>query len=122
MPRTISITFTVLRLSSLFFSGGESPGNPSVENNIVAGNNVLEGASHYVKKNLSCLHAARSAFIQAESSERIKRALSKNTRQTVQVFNRATMFSIGRIVFFLDQLRFLARSPVLFLSDMVGHL
>ena len=65
---------------------GESPGNPSVENNNVAGINVLDGASHYVKKHLSCLHAARSAFIQAESSERIKRALSKNTRQTGQLF------------------------------------
>ena len=33
---------------------------------------------------------------------------------------RATMFSIGRIVFGLDQLKLLGRSPVLFLSDMGG--
>ena len=39
------------------------------------------------RKHLSCLHAARSAFIQAESSERIKRAFFKNTRQTGQLFN-----------------------------------
>ena len=39
-----------------------------------------ESANKVIKNNLDALHKAREAFIQAENSDRIKRALNHNTR------------------------------------------
>ena len=60
---------------------------PALDSNI---NNM----SSIFSNHLSALHAARRAFTAAESSERIKRALAKQTRQSRQ------FFEIGEKVFF----------------------
>ncbi|XP_078490921.1 uncharacterized protein LOC144747058 [Ciona intestinalis] len=59
-----------------------------------------------VGAHLSALHAARKAFISAESSEKIRRALRKQTRQTGNVF------AIGDAVYYKRDDSPLWRGPV----------
>ena len=66
---------------------GQNPNNPSVENNVTSRNGDIKSTTDYVRKHLNCLHEARKAFILSDSSERIKRSLSKNTRKNGQRFS-----------------------------------
>lgn len=58
---------------------GQNPNLPSV---LIDKPPALEGTtkSEWVAKHISTLHAARKAFIEAEFSERIRRALRKQLR------------------------------------------
>ena len=58
---------------------GRNPNLPSIFTNMLP---ALEGTtkSHVIEKHLNTLHASRKAFMEAESSERIKRALRRQIR------------------------------------------
>lgn len=58
--------------------------NPNIPTILIDKPPALEGTttSEVVKNNINGLHAARQAFIKAESSEKIRRALRKQTRPT----------------------------------------
>lgn len=58
---------------------GKNPNFPSVLDNKVPANNI-ECTSRVLELHLNTLHTARQAFIKAEASEKIKRALSRKTR------------------------------------------
>ena len=73
---------------------GQNPNMPSVlSDNLPA----LEGvsSSQLVMNNLNAMHAARSAFVQAESSEKLRRALRHKVRT-----DNASEFSNGDLVLY----------------------
>ena len=64
---------------------GNNPNLPSVLYNQLPAHEEVK-VSETVLKHLNALHSARRAFIKAESSERIKRALKHNVRVSEEVF------------------------------------
>ncbi|XP_055898556.1 uncharacterized protein LOC129928366 [Biomphalaria glabrata] len=61
--------------------------NPNVPNILQAKLPALEGSTSEVfQKDLTALHEARKAYIQSESSERIRQALRSKVRASEQVF------------------------------------
>ena len=58
---------------------GRNPNYPSVLANKPPGNN-MECISEYIAQNLNAMHSARQAFIQQESSEKLRRALNRKSR------------------------------------------
>ena len=62
---------------------GRNPGFPSVLSDNIAAL-TAENLSEIVEENMKTMHAARKAFIEAESSEKIKRALSHNIRTSCE--------------------------------------
>ena len=93
-----ALAWSVCAKNSLINSKGFSPYQFVLGRNVnlptVLSDNLsaLEGQteSPTVAEHLSSLHLARKAFIMAESSEKIRRALHKQTRQTDAVYNYTT--------------------------------
>ena len=96
--REAALAWSVCAKNSLINSKGFSPYQFVLGRNVnlptVLSDNLsaLEGQteSPTVAEHLSSLHLARTAFIMAESSEKIRRALHKQTRQTDAVYNYTT--------------------------------
>ena len=87
---------------------------------------ALEGQteSPTVAEHLSSLHLARKAFVMAESSEKIRRALCKQTRQTGAVYSTGEEVYYKEVITIngKDQLALLDKMVLLFLFVMVGNL
>ena len=63
---------------------GKNPSFPSVVSDNIAGL-TAENVSQVVEENLQAMRAARKAYIEAESSNKIKKALSHNIRTSCEV-------------------------------------
>lgn len=58
---------------------GRNPNFPTAFTNKPPGNN-LTCLNEYVAQNLNAMHSARQAFVEQESSERLRRALNRTSR------------------------------------------
>ena len=63
---------------------GRNPNLPSVETDKLPSLDGIGGLTTSVGEHINALHAARKAFIETESSERIRRALPHNVRSAVE--------------------------------------
>ena len=72
---------------------GRNPALPNVYSNKLPANQNHENVSHHIAENLAAMHSARKAFIQQESCEKVRRALSKQTRNVM-------FFRAGESVYF----------------------
>ena len=72
--------------------------NPNLPSNLINKLPALEkpSQSEVVQEKLSCIHAARKAFMEAEASEKVSRALKYQTRNT----NPGYTFESGQSVYF----------------------
>ena len=59
---------------------GRNPNTPAVHSDRPPAENSSADLSEYLSRNLAALHSARRAFIQQESCERLRRALSRKSR------------------------------------------
>ena len=73
---------------------GKNPQLPCVLHNDPPANESVD-SSEIIMETLNCLRDARKAFIEAEASERIKRALNKNIRPM-----QSTKFTNGDLVYY----------------------
>ena len=89
----LALSWAVAAKNSLKNVNGFSPnqlvfrGNPNYPTALNSKLPALEGksSSEIVASNINAMHAARQAFIQSESSDRIRRALEYQTRTSVDV-------------------------------------
>ena len=72
---------------------GRNPNLPSVHSDRPPAENSSCDVSKYISQNLRAIHSARQAFIQQESCEKLRRALSRKTRII-------TIFTIGESVYY----------------------
>ena len=99
----VALGWSVSAKNTLHNVNGFSPNqlvfgfNPNMPSMLINSPPALEGisTSEVVANNLNALHAARRAFIQSESSERLQRALRHQVRGTL-----AAEFLNGDMVFF----------------------
>ena len=120
MPRTISIPFMVLCLISLFL--GIHLETHQWRTTMLLGT-LFWTAPLIMSRNIYHFftqHALRSFM--PSLLNKLSVLSPRKPGDRVNYLIRATMFSIGRIVFVLDKPKLLPRSPVLFLSDKVRHL
>ena len=86
--KDMALAYATAAKNSLYNRGGFSPNqlvfgaNPNFPSVLSDEVPALESEcmNDVVRKNLNCLHAARKSFIQAESSERVRRALKSKVR------------------------------------------